>query len=182
MAPEAISRAIPRPSREGHRARLYGRLLGRAHARAIPLRGLRQSTLQQRHEVRFRHRLAQLQQSDQWRERRRGDGSVLVHEPHRGALLGLRRPSGTRFSGRAPAHGAALLHQLCVADAGARSRADGTGLAPPPTWAISTKRQSALASRIWKGVCTRTLRTSGDPTITASHLPREVATLSRLSE
>ena len=46
--------------------------------------------------------------------------------------------------------------------------------------ASSTNRQNAFASRIWSGVRARTRHRSGDPTTTATHRARDVATLSRL--
>ena len=51
---------VPRPPREGHRARLHGRPLGRAPIRDLPLRRLRLGAVPVRDEVRVRDRLAEL--------------------------------------------------------------------------------------------------------------------------
>ena len=48
--------------------------------------------------------------------------------------------------------------------------------------AASTARHRPLASRIWRGVWHATRTSAGDITIVATHLARDVATFSRLSE
>ena len=58
VARRADTGAVPRPPREGDRARVHGRLLGRASARRLSLRRLRRRAVRRRHEVRVRDRLA----------------------------------------------------------------------------------------------------------------------------
>ena len=62
---------VPRPPREGDRARVHGRPVGRAPVRHLPLCRLRRRAVPLRGEVRVGHRLAELLRPEG--RRRRGD-------------------------------------------------------------------------------------------------------------
>ncbi len=96
-------------------------LLHRASGGHLLVRGLRQSAVCRRQEVRERYRVAELLCA----ARRRG-GDVgrrqPLHAPCRGPLQSLRQPSRPRLRGWSAANRAALLHQRC----GAEVRAGGS--------------------------------------------------------
>ena len=80
--------------------------------RRLPLRGLRRDAVRRRHEVRLRHRLAELHRAGRRRGGRAAPRQQPVHAPHGGPLPQLRWPSRPRVRRRPRAHRAALLHQL----------------------------------------------------------------------
>ena len=96
---------------EGTERGLHRPQLGQPQRRALSLHLLRQRPLHQRHQVRFRHRLAELLAAHRQGQRRRDPGHHLRHDAHRRLLRALRRPSRPRLRRRAEADGAPLLHE-----------------------------------------------------------------------
>src|SRR3954453_3908321 len=131
MACRADHGAVPRPAREGDRAPVRRRPLGRASRRHVPVRRVRHGALPVRDEVRIGDRLAELLPPDRRRRGRDRDRSVVVHASDGGAVRRLWRPSRARVRGRATADRAALLHQLGGADPRPRRWDDGGRLTPP---------------------------------------------------
>ena len=132
----ADARAVRGAAQEGHRARVHRRLLGREGRRHVPLRRLRPGAVQLRHQVRLRHRVAQLLGPGRRRQGRDAARQQPVDAAHRGRLCALRRPPGARLRRRPEPDRAALLHQLLRAGAGPRTtrapRAEAPSSASPP--------------------------------------------------
>src|SRR5208337_84224 len=76
------------------------------------MRLLRDCALQLRYQVRVGDRMAELLRADCATEHPYRNGSLLVHDPHRGAVCAMRRASGTRLRRWPGAHGPALLYEL----------------------------------------------------------------------
>ena len=150
VAGGADARAVRGAAPEGHRARLHRRLLGRQGRRHLPLRGLRPGAVQLRHQVRLRHRLAELLGPDGRRERRDPARQQPLHAPHRGRLRALRRPPGPRLRRRPEPDRPALLHQLLLAGPWTRRTRASSGAAAarrlPPI-----RRRSRVAERARQG-------------------------------
>src|SRR5882724_11722032 len=117
MAERADSRGIPGAPREGHRAGLHRRVRPRVRAGHLPLRRLRDTPVRVRREVRLRLRLAGLLRAGRRGRRRGGERPDTRDGAHRGPLRELWRAPRPCLPGRAPAHRAALLHQLGGAEA-----------------------------------------------------------------
>ena len=90
----------------------------------LRLRGLRPAAVLVGHQVRKRHRLAELLSAVAGRGRN-VRGSRLFHEAHRGALPPLRRPSRPCVRRRTAADRAALLHERGGVEVHARGRRAG---------------------------------------------------------
>src|SRR5437773_8217174 len=112
VAGRAEPRAVPRPAREGHGASVQRRVRPDIRARQLPVCGLRHRAVQLRDQVRLGLRLARVLCAGERRGDRRGDGRDLGHDPHRGHVRGLRRPSRPRLPGRPRPDRATLLHQF----------------------------------------------------------------------
>ena len=88
MARSAHPRAIPRPAREGDRARVHRQVLEHQDAGHLPLRRLRSGAVQRGREVRLAERLAQLHPAD----RRRAGRGARGPQPRHGADRSDLRP------------------------------------------------------------------------------------------
>ena len=86
----------------------------------VRLRGLRPAAVLVRHEIRERHRLAELLAAAAERGRHH-DRQVVLHDAHRGALPPLRRPSRPCVRRRPEADRPALLHERRGAEVRARA-------------------------------------------------------------
>src|SRR6266511_1926547 len=137
VAGAALPRAVPRASREGHRASLHRRLLGRARGGGVTLRGLRSRAIPLRREVRLGHGLAELLGAGLIRRRGTPRRLQPLHEPDRGDVRVVRLASGARLRRRPPAHRPAVLHKLVLARPGAPRP-----LGVVPTKVVATKRAS----------------------------------------
>ena len=101
-------------------------------------RGCGAGAVQLRHQVRLRHRLAELLRPDGPRDGRDPGRQQPLHEAHRGRLHALRRPPRPRLRRRPEPDRAALLHQLLLA----RLRARRSSASAP------ARRVSELADRL----------------------------------
>ena len=157
VARPAHARAVPRHPREGHRAGVHRRLPRHQSAGRLPLRLLRAALVRCRHQVRLRHRLAELLRAD-----RRGRGGVRDrsqprHGAHRGAVQPLRCASRPRVSRRPRADRPALLHELGGAQAGAR-RTAASGDARIHAGHRQQELLVLVAARLPRGARSRTCR------------------------
>src|SRR5690606_24679114 len=131
VAPPPDPGAVLRPARPRHRAGGLEPAEPREACRHLSLRRLRSAAVLVRNQVRERHGLAELLGAARRRHRHLG-GPQPVHDPDRGALPALRRPSRPRVRGRAAAHGPALLHERgCIEVRPRRRAASGQRLMKP---------------------------------------------------
>src|SRR5665213_2235391 len=119
MANGIDPRAVPHRTPEGHRAGFHRGILGQQIARHVCLRLLRPTALFRRHQIRFRHRLAELLPAVGERGGQDRSRSQPIHGPDRSDVRQMRRASRSRFSRRSEADRSALLHQLRRAQADA---------------------------------------------------------------
>ncbi|CAA9279714.1 MAG: Peptide-methionine (R)-S-oxide reductase MsrB, partial [uncultured Acetobacteraceae bacterium] len=110
MARGLVARAVPRAARARHGAAGLQPAQRREARRHLPLRRLRRGAVRRRHEVRERHRLAELLGAHRGRGRH-PDRPQPVHDAHGSPLRPLRRAPRPRLPGRAEAHRPALLHE-----------------------------------------------------------------------
>ena len=94
------------------------------------LRRLRRRAVQLRHQVRLRHRLAELLRARGRRERRDPRGPQPRDGPHRGPVPPLRRPPRPRVRRRPQPDRPALLHQLAARWASTPSSSQSCGRSP----------------------------------------------------
>ena len=147
VARGADARAVPRPARGGHRARLHRQVLGQPRRRRVPLRGLRRRAVRLDDEVRVRLRLAELHRAQD----RRGDRDAARHlardAPHRGRVQALRRPPRPRLRRRARATRAACATASTRALARPRASAQAAPVGAPASSGRSPESSASASQR-----------------------------------
>ena len=118
MAPSTDARAVRGVTQQGDGARLHRRLRVDEGAGRVQVRRLRGRAVQRQHEVRVRHRLAELLGADRPGGRGPARGPRPRHATHRGHVRAVRRAPGPRVPRRPAAHGRPLLHELGGTGAG----------------------------------------------------------------
>ena len=122
VAAQAVTRAISGVARARHRTRRVEPARQGVRRGHLPLRRLRPAAVRLRHQIQQRHRLAEFLGAGR-AGGRDADRPQLFHDPHRGALQPLRRPSRPRLRRWPAADRAALLYERRVARLSSRREA-----------------------------------------------------------
>ncbi|CAA9220209.1 MAG: Peptide-methionine (R)-S-oxide reductase MsrB, partial [uncultured Craurococcus sp.] len=120
MARQPLARGLSRAARARHGAPWHQPAECREAPWHLRLRRLRHGAFRIRHQIRERHRLAELLRPDRG-QCRHHHRPQLLHDADGGALRPLRRPSRPCLPGRAAADRPPLLHERRLAPLRARS-------------------------------------------------------------